>query len=136
MGLLILPAMLGMFLVFSYSGVKLGVETVRKAQGRATAILVLLVLAACLNTAALTLGFAVIAGRAVYPFVFAIALPLATTSLAWLGGDILHTRFKTSGRPLDGVAASAVYLAAAGFPFSYFAYAETLERFFGIRWIY
>lgn len=137
MGLIILPLMLGMFLVFLVPGLRTGWRAVAGSASRARALALLAAMALVLNLALMAglFGLAALAG-APSAFGFLLSAMAGWSLLAWLSGRIYRKRFARHGRRADGLAAAAIFLATAAFPIGWFALAGRLEALFHVAWRY
>jgi hypothetical protein len=136
LGLILLPLYLAMLLGFASGGARLGWRAVVRARGRLTAACVLAAAAMGLAALAIALPFAFVAGHRVSAGGFAVMAALGVGAVAMLAGLSLNERFVRAGRPVDGLLASAFFLAGASFPLSWFWLGERMEALFQVMWVY
>jgi len=136
LGLILLPLYLAMLLGFTFGGVKVGWRAIARARGRLTATTLLIVTSAGLAALAIVLPFAYAAAQRVSAGGFALVTVFCVSAVTMSVGLVLNERFAKEGRPVDGLFASAFFLAGASFPISWFWLGERMETLFQVAWIY
>lgn len=136
MGIVIVPILLAMLLVFSYHGIRVAVGTISKAPSRLDAIVALVVITGLLCVAVIVSPFVFASNSEVSSGEFMFRLIFAVSSIAGLAGKYFSGQYVLTERPIYGLCASAFYLCAGSFPFTWFWLAGSLSAQFGIRWTY
>ncbi len=135
-GLLIFVASWLMLATFMARAAGVGIPAVRQAPARFPAVLALLGGAVLINLAAMTLTFSLASLQPVHPFVLLLAQFLGSAALAVVAGQACSKRYFARAQPWYGIAAAAIFLAAAFVPVAWFVLGNALERLFGVHWIY
>lgn len=136
MGVVLVPLFLVTLFGFGYPGIRLGGRATLNARGRSTALALLAAMSAVLAMLALVLPFAVVASSEVNMFGFCLGALICVATVAGLAGAFFAERFRDTGKPAAGLTAAAFCLAAAGFPFGWFAFADRLGLWFQVHWTF
>jgi hypothetical protein len=125
-----------MLLGFSYHGIRFAVGAISKAPGRLDAIVALVVISGFLGAAVIVVPFAFASNSEVSSGEFMLRIIFAVSSIAGLAGKHFSGQYVLTEIPIYGLCASAFYLSAASFPFTWIWLADSLGAQFGIRWAY
>ncbi|MEW6372857.1 MAG: hypothetical protein AB1584_18150 [Pseudomonadota bacterium] len=136
MGIILVPMFLVMLLVFSYLGIKTGTQAVLRAQGRLTATLILMAMSTALIAAAIVLPFTVVASTRVPAGGFILLATFGVAGVAGVAGTSFKEQYRKTGKPIHGLFAAAIFLAAASFPVTWLCLAERMQAWFMVGWSY
>jgi hypothetical protein len=82
------------------------------------------------------LPFAAMTGRRVSAWGFIFIVVVCVAGILGAAGKYGKTRFRATGRPVDGLLGAASLLAAGSFPVMWFWLAPRLEVWFRVEWTY
>ena len=136
MGIILAPIFLAMLLVFSYLGIRSGAHAILRAQGRLTATLILMAMSTVLIAAAIVVPFTVAASTRVSAGGFIVFVIFAVAGVAGLAGVYFKEQYRKTDKPVHGLFAAAFFLAAASFPVTWLCFAERMQAWFMVGWVY
>jgi hypothetical protein len=110
---------LAMFVGFSYLGIESGASAILRAQGRLTAILLLVAMSTVLIAAEIVLSFALVASTRVSAGGFIFFAILGIGGIAGLAGMCFKGQYRKTDKPIYGLFAAAFFVAAASFPLTW-----------------
>lgn len=136
MGIFLAPVLLAMLIGFSFLGLRSGFRLVAAARHRLKTAAIVLTTSIALALLAIVLPFALVASTRVPAFGFLFTILIVVAGVAALAGTLLEELHRKTDRSVYGLAAVALYLAAASLPVTWFWLSERLGEWFRIAWSY